>query len=520
MNWRLFSTKLLIISLFLGACQRGSDTLFKPLSPRETGIHFSNRIYEDDTINILENEYIYNGGGIGVADFNKDGLQDLYFTGNMVANHLYLNLGGLKFKEIGEKAGVQAIDRWTSGVAIVDINTDGWPDIYVCATNRPQAAKRKNLLFIHQGLDEQGIPSFKDEAEAYGLADTAHNTMAAFFDYDNDGDLDLFTCINEMDEENTPNRYRSKIVDGSSKKTDKLFRNDFDAGKGHVVFTDVSKEAGILIEGFSLGINIADINEDGWKDIFVSNDYLTNDLLYINNQDGSFTDKAEEYFKHTSFSSMGNDIVDVNNDGHLDIIVVDMLPEDNFRRKTMLQPNSYLSYRRNDYYGYQFQYVRNTLQLGQGPDPHSGQPLFSDLSMYAGISATDWSWAPLVADFDNDGDRDMIITNGFPRDIIDQDFIEYLTQNQRYANKSLLIKMMPSVKIPNYAYRNNGELSFEKVSKDWGMDIPSFSNGGIYADLDNDGDLEVLVNNINDSAFVFENRLNDQKGQTNNWLRD
>lgn len=512
-------TYLFLWTLFvLQGCQQ-QDTLFTLLSPEESGVHFSNIIYESDSVNILVNEYIYNGGGVAVADVNRDGLMDLYFSGNMVPNHLYLNRGNLNFEEVGALAGVQGGNRWTSGVAVVDINTDGWPDFYVCATNRPQASRRKNMLFVHQGLDEQGIPHFEDMADAYGLADTSHTTMAAFFDYDNDGDLDVYLAVNEMDEENMPNRYREKITDGTSRRTDKLYRNEWDDARGHPVFSDVSREAGIRMEGFSLGLNIVDINRDGWKDIFVTNDYLTNDLLYINNGDGTFTDRAGDFFKHTSHSAMGNDVVDINNDGMSDVIVVDMLPEDNYRRKTMLQPNNYFSYLRNDQYGYHYQYVRNTFQVSLGTHPETGSPLYSDLSMFSGISATDWSWTPLVADFDNDGFRDVIITNGFPRDITDQDFVEYQTKVHRYATPMFLRNNMPSIKIPNYAYRNQGGLSFKKVTGDWGMDIPSFSNGAIYADLDNDGDLEVVVNNINDSAFVFNNQLIHRGATVANWLR-
>lgn len=520
---KLFSSYYLLgISLLLfNACNRNQGHQFELLPPEKTGITFSNTITESETINILKNEYIYNGGGIAVADFNKDGLSDLYFTANMESNKLYLNQGAFKFEDITEKAGVVAENRWSSGVAVTDINQDGWPDIYVCATNRSDATQRQNTLFIHQGLDGDNRPTFKEMATEYGLADQSHTTNATFFDYDNDGDLDVYLVVNEMDETKLPNKYRKKITDGSSPKTDKLFRNDWNETLGHPIFTDVSKEAGILIEGFGLGVNITDINKDGWKDIFVSNDYLTNDLFYINNGDGTFTDKADTYFKHTSASAMGSDVVDVNNDGLADVIAVDMLPEDNFRKKTMLPANNYSSYYNNDRFGYTYQYLRNTLQLNQGERPDTTKDItFSEIAMVAGISATDWSWTPLVADFNNDGYRDIIITNGFPKDVTDRDFIDYHQQFNRLASPTLLLSQIPSVKIRNYAYLNNGDLTFSNVTNDWvGTKTVSFSNGAVYADLDNDGDLDYVVNNINDAAFVYKNNLKNTEDNPANWLR-
>lgn len=522
MNKRNFQRlPFLLILVLWTACNWNDNSQFELLSPEETGITFSNTITESETINILENEYIYNGGGIAVADFNKDGLSDLYFTANMESNKLYLNKGDFKFEDITEKAGVIAENRWSSGVAVTDINQDGWPDIYVCATNRPDAVQRQNSLFIHQGLNGENKPTFKEMASEYGLADKSHTTNAAFFDYDNDGDLDVYLVVNEMDETKLPNKYRKKITDGSSPKTDKLFRNDWNASLGHPVFTDVSKAAGILIEGFGLGVNITDINKDGWKDIFVSNDYLTNDLFYINNGDGTFTDKADIYFKHTSASAMGSDVVDINNDGLADVIALDMLPEDNYRKKTMLPANNYNSYYSNDRFGYTYQYLRNTLQLNRGERPDTTKAIaFSEIAMVAGIHATDWSWTPLVADFNNDGYRDIIITNGFPKDVTDRDFIDYHQQFNRLASPNLLLSQIPSVKIRNYAYLNNGDLTFTNVTDDWvGKKTTSFSNGAIYADLDNDGDLDYVVNNINDAAFVYRNNLTKTAENPANWLR-
>lgn len=512
---------ILILILLLGvmSCEPERDTLFQLLPPSESGIHFSNIIIESDSINVLENEYVYNGGGVAFADFNHDGLLDVYMTGNMVSNALYLNKGNLTFEDITEKAGVANDSRWSSGVSLVDINRDGWKDIYVAATNRPALSQRSNALFIHKGLDENGIPQFEDQAKAYGLADTSHTTHTAFFDYDNDGDLDVFLAIDAMIPNKQPNKYKEKSKDGSTNRTDKLFRNDWNEALGHPVFTDVSREAGILIEGYSLGLNITDINRDGWKDIFITNDYVSNDLLYINNGDGTFTDQARQYFKHTSHSAMGNDVVDLNADGLVDVVCLDMLPEDNFRRKTMLGANNYNSYINNKRFDYDFQYVRNTFQVNQGSVSDTAPPVFSDIAMYAGVSATDWSWTPLVADFDNDGYRDMIITNGFPKDVTDRDFIDYWSDVDAYAPQSMLLKKIPSVKISNYAYRNDGDLSFTDVTDDWGIRIASFSSGAAYADLDNDGDLDFIVNNIDDSAFVYKNTLYDKPDTEKNWLR-
>ncbi|HRP56241.1 VCBS repeat-containing protein [Agriterribacter sp.] len=511
----------LLFFIFFSSCRQDA-ALFQLISPEHSGIHFNNEIAENDSVNPIDITNLYNGGGVGVGDFNNDGLQDIYFTGNMVSNRLYLNKGDLQFADITNSAGAGGDGRWCRGVAVVDINNDGWMDMYVCVSMNKDPESRKNLLYINQGPDRSGLPFFKEQAAAYGLDDTTHSTMAAFFDYDNDGDLDMYLSVNEIPPNINPSVFKPKITDGSFPSTGRLYKNTMDSLPGHPVFTDVTREAGLTIEGYAHGATIADINKDGWKDIFVTNDFIANDLLYINNHDGTFTDKAASYLKHTSANGMGQDIIDINNDGLSDIIELDMSPEDNYRKKMMLNAGSYRIYQLNDFFKYQDQYVRNTLQLNLGPVVNAndsiGDPVFSDIGFFSGITETDWSWAPLVADFDNDGLRDIIVTNGFPKDITDHDFIVYRQEPMAIVSKSTVLAQIPEVKIHNYAFRNNGNCSFSDVSGDWGLNKTSFSNGGVYADLDNDGDLDMIINNINDKAFVYRNTLMDSKENNKHYL--
>ena len=499
-----------------------TKTLFRQVSSSHSGIHFNNKIIENDSLNPINVTNIYNGGGIGVGDFNNDGLQDLYFTGNTVSNKLYLNKGKMKFEDVTEEANVSGEGRWCRGVSVVDINNDGWLDIYVCVSMAKDPQKRQNLLYINQGLDKNGVPVFKEMAKEYGLNDTTYSTMAAFFDYDNDGDLDMYLVVNEILDSNNPSVFRTKITDGSFSSTGRLYRNDWDSVLKHPVFHDVSKQAGVTIEGYGHSVNIADFNNDGWKDIFVTNDFLSNDILYINNHDGTFTDKASSYFKHTSANGMGQDVIDINNDGLADVIELDMNPEDNYRKKMMMGSNSYQTYLNNDLYNYQYQYVRNSLQLNEGrcvkQNDSVGDPVFSDIGFLAGIAQTDWSWCPLVTDFDNDGFRDIIITNGFPKDITDHDFVSFRMGSASVASMAFTLAQIPSVKLHNYAFRNNGNLTFNNVTNDWGFQTPKFSNGAVYADLDNDGDMDVIINNINDEASVYENTSMDDVKKHPNYL--
>ena len=522
---KMFLKKIIRSLLFIlsfAACNN-KKPLFNMIPSEESGIHFNNEIKETDSLNVLKVSNIYNGGGVGIGDFNHDGLADIYFTGNLVSNKLYLNRGGFKFEDITAASGTEGEGKWCRGVSVVDINNDGWPDIYVAATIIPDTSKRKNILYVNQGLDKSGVPVFRDMAAEYGLADTSYSTMAAFFDYDNDGDLDMYLVVNEIVNSTLPNVFHPIAKDGSFPSSGKLFRNDWNDSLKHPVFADVSKQAGVAIEGYGHSVNICDFNRDGWKDIYVTNDYLPNDVLLINNHDGTFTDRLSEYFKHTSSNAMGIDINDINNDGLEDVVVLDMDPEDNYRKKMMLNAASYQTYQNSDFFKYNYQYVRNTLQLNMGPRVNSkdsiGPPIFGDIAFFAGVAETDWSWTPLLTDFDNDGYRDLIITNGFPKDVTDHDFVAFRNISLSLISTSELLKQIPEVKLHNYAYHNSGDLHFTDVSTDWGLDMPTFSNGAAYADFDNDGAPDLVVNNINDEAGIYRNTSRDKDPESRHWLQ-
>jgi len=507
--------------VFLGSCKNNNGKFVK-LSSGRTHINFTNTITENDSINVFDFANIYNGGGVGVGDFNNDGLQDLYFTGNMVPNKLYLNKGNLQFEDITAQSQTDGKGVWSRGVAVVDINNDGKMDMYVCATAKRNPLERINILYINQGVDKNNIPLFKDMAQEYGLADTTQSTMAYFFDYDNDSDLDLYIGVNHIIKDEYANVFRKRNLNGEHPSTGKLYRNDWNDTLKHPVYTDVSRQAGILIEGYTHAADIFDVNNDGWQDILVLNDYVSSNVLYINNHDGTFTDHVMEYFKHAAANSMGSDATDINNDGLMDVIEVDMSPQDNLRKKMFQIPVSYQTYQNTDLYGYQYQYARNMLQLNMG---HTvGQqdtilhPVFAEAGYLAGIAETDWSWTPLVADFDNDGNKDIMFTNGFPKDITDRDFMTFRNQAYELTTKKEMLAEIPEVKIHNYIYKNNGGLKFSDKTAEWGFEEPSFSNGAAYADLDNDGDLDIVINNIDDPAMVYENRINDNDDNKTHFL--
>ncbi|WP_318308060.1 VCBS repeat-containing protein [Flagellimonas crocea] len=501
---------LLLFAFFLAvSCSKKEENkLFSKVSSSRSGVTFNNQIIETDSFNILTSEYIFNGGGVAVGDFNNDNKPDLFFTGNQVPNKLYLNQGDFKFKDVTKAAGVEAADKWKTGVAVIDINNDSLLDIYICAAMYESPEEKANMLYINQGVDDNGVPVFKEMAKEFGVADTGNSMNAAFIDYNKDGLMDLYV-LNNVDIHILPANYREKITDGSSLSNDHLYRNN-----GDNTFTDVTMDAGITIEGYGLGVAISDLNYDGWPDIYVSNDYLSNDIMYINNGDGTFTDKISDFIKHQSKFSMGSDIADFNNDGYLDIVTLDMLGETNLRLKTTIKSTMYNDYYMNDKYGYDYQYMRNMLQMGQGPETP-----YSEIGLMAGIAKTDWSWSPLFVDADNDGRKDLLITNGFPRDITDLDFGEFNFNVQKYLSTAQILDSIPVVKIPNYAYRNEGNGQFKDVGEEWGLSIPSFSNGAAFVDLDDDGDLDYVVNNINDEAFIFQNNLQKENYEGSNFLK-
>jgi len=495
--------------LFTGCDTHEKNTaLFLSVIPQSSGLEFTNELTENDSINILDNEFVYNGSGVALGDLDGDGLDDIFLTGNQVDNKLFLNKGKLKFKDISADAGINKPDAllWSSGVSIMDINLDGKQDIYICNTFYKNPDRRRNLLYINQGNNSNGTPLFKEMAKEYGIADTTYSSHAQFFDYDNDEDLDLFIGVNRIEGIN-PSQFSPLEDDGTSLSRDKLYKNEWDDTLGHPVFKDVSDEAGIRFHGYSHSTLIHDFNEDGWMDIYVANDFLSNDLIYINNQDNTFTNRAGDIFKHFSLSSMGSDISDVNNNGQMDIFTSEMQPYYNKRKKLFQGPSSYQKEIFTKKYKYESQYTRNTLQLNLGVNPETGLPIFGDAGMFAGIQETDWSWAPLFADYDNDGWQDLFITNGFPKDVTDRDFGDFRITASRLVSKEKLIAAIPEIKIPNFMFRNTGDLNFEDVTDAWGLNFGTYSSGAAYGDLDNDGDLDLVINNINDPVLLMENRL-------------
>lgn len=504
------SMAAVLIMVLTTACTYSSkNTLFTKLPADESGIHFSNDLHDGDSSYSFINEFGYMGGGVGIGDFNNDGRKDIFFSGNQVSCRLYINKDDHHFDDVTDKAGI-ATHAWATGVSIVDINNDGYDDIYLCVFGKNLKSRAKNLLFINQH-----DLSFKEEAESYGLADTSYSTQAAFLDYDKDGDLDMY-LLNYLLTSNNSNTIIPRNMTGNSPANDRLYRNDgFSPQLGHPVFTDVSIAAGIKEDGYGLGLAISDYNNDGWPDIYVANDFVSNDELWLNNRNGSFTNCINRSVKHQSYSSMGTDAADINNDGLSDIVTLDMLPEYNERKKTSFFFMNYERYQSERYMGYEPEFPRNMLQLNNGVYSAGDTllPFFSEIGQLAGIAATDWSWSVLLADFDNDGWKDAHITNGIGRDFINGDFLEF--SNQVFTNnlsrddqeKAIRQKLasLDHVNLRNYLYINQHDLTFADSSEAAGIDELSMSNGAAYADLDNDGDLDVVVNNIDREAFIFLN---------------
>lgn len=483
--------------------------LFSLLPAERTGIDFQNTLTETADLNILKYEYAYNGGGVAIGDVNGDGLPDIYLTANQLPAKLYLNLGHLRFRDITAEAGVGGMDGWKTGATICDVNGDGLPDIYLCYSGNGPASARRNQLFINKGLSG-GIPVFEDRASAYGIdGGGANSTQATFFDYDHDGDLDMM-LIDHATKFYDPfyniEKLRTKRHPYFSSR---FYRNDSHGDTIH--FTDVSAQVGIKGGGnnFNLGVAISDLNGDGWPDMYVTNDYEEQDFVYINQHDGTFRDATRDAVTHTSRNGMGVDIADYNNDGRPDIVVLDMLPAGNHRRKLLKGPDDYQRSQQMVRSGYYYQEMRNTLQLNVGTRPN-GDPVFSEIGQLAGISGTCWSWSPLLADFDNDGHKDLYVSNGFPHDLTDLDFMRNtLVEARAKYDVDLpaldLVKEMPSSTVTNYMFRGKGDLTFEDVTTAWGMSTPFVGNGAAYADLDNDGDLDLVVNRLGGPAAIWEN---------------
>ena len=513
-----------LVIIFMSCDQNPKKNLFEFVDASRSKLEFSNTITENDSVNPSECLNCFNGGGVGIGDFNNDGLSDIVFTGNQVSSALYLNKGSLIFEDISEESNFHT-DSWITGVSIVDINADGLDDIYLNVAGVNCDNNCYNLLFINQGLNKAGYPTFIEQAEAYGLEDGNYATQSVFFDYDQDGDLDVYIVHNKNNTNFSRNSPRPKQY-WPDYLTDYLLRNDVIKGKDHPVFTNVSKELNITHTGFGLGVGIADFNNDQLVDIYVANDFITEDLLYINKAHHDslnplFEESNKKYLGHMTMNGMGMDISDINNDGFWDILVMDMLPNSYNRHKRVLGGMNYSAHMTITGNDYSAQYMRNTLQLGNG---HlNGQPVrSSEVGFMYGISSTDWSWASLMVDFDNDGDKDIFVTNGYIKDIIDLDYINFTTQKSNVftPNKNKLkkyVQELPSIIEPNFFYEQKDRDHFEDVTGIWSKPAPSLSNGVVYADLDLDGDLDMVVNNINEKAFLLENKTTEKL--QNHYLR-
>src|SRR5881296_3294509 len=493
----------------LAGCSASSDPTLPPADSRlftllpssYTGVRFENRLTDTRELNVFTYRNFYNGGGVALGDLSGDGLPEIVLTSNLGGTRLYLNEGQFRFRDVTAEAGLHS-QGWTTGVTLADVNGDGRLDLYVCHAGKVEGKLRANELYINQGRNAHGVPTFVEQAAAYGVADTGYSTQAAFFDYDGDGDLDLFVInnsprpVSSFGQENT--RHERDPLGGA-----KLYRND----GGH--FTDVSAAAGIYGSeiGFGLGVAVSDVNRDGRPDLYVSNDFFERDYLYINQGDGTFAERLEQEMPYSSLSSMGLDIADINNDGWPDIYVADMLPDDEHRLKTTTSFETWDRLQAELRNGFYYQFTRNMLHL------NNGNGTFSDIGQMAGVARTDWSWSPLLADLDLDGYKDIYVTNGLAKDVTSQDYIVFLANRETMIQATSggrvdfkrLVDAMSSTKLPNYAFRNRGDLTFSNESAAWGLDTPGFSSGAAYGDLDGDGALDLVVNNVNDAAFVYRN---------------
>jgi hypothetical protein len=494
----LLLTQILACVSFSAFTQRPQSPLFKSIPSVESGINFGNFLKETPALNIISYEYFYNGGGVGLGDFNNDGLIDIYFSGNMQPGKLYLNKGNFKFEDITAKAGVAGKKGWKTGVSIADVNGDGLQDIYVCYSGPVDRDKRTNELFINNGN-----LTFTEKAASMGVADSGYSTQAVFFDYDRDSDLDLFVINhNNKNLRNFDASFIKKMVDPDA--GDRLYRND------NNVFTDVTTSAGIISNplGYGLGVSVTDFNNDGWPDLYVTNDYVEEDYLYINNHNGTFTEKLKDEMGHISNFSMGCDVADINNDGWTDLFTLDMLPETNRRQKLLYMPDNYELYNNQVQNGFHHQLMRNMLQV------NNGNGTFSEIGQVSGVFCTDWSWASLLMDFNNDGYKDIFITNGYGRDMTNRDFVKfYANERLKYIrgeksdNMFGMLQSIPVTPLHNYLYLNNGNLQFSDASIPAGFDKPTLSNGAACADLDNDGDLDLVINHLNAPAEIYRNML-------------
>jgi hypothetical protein len=501
------------LAIFLPGCkaEKKEPGLFEVLDSKQTGLNFSNDLSYNNEFNLFKYIYFYNGSGIGAGDFNNDGLVDLFFGSNQGNNKLFLNTGGIHFKDVSKEAKIPEDGGWSTGISVVDINNDGLLDIYVCRVGQYETLKSKNQLLVCQGIDKNGVPSYIDKAHEYGLDFSGFSTQAAFFDYDMDGDLDMYLLNHSVHENGTFKPRTDFLGTYHPLSGDRFYRNDGN------IFTDVTKETGInsSVVGYGLGIAVADINLDGYPDIYIGNDFHENDYLYINQKDGTFKEDAEKQLMHTSQYSMGVDVADINNDAYPEIISVDMLPSDPYILKRSLGGDAYDIFQYKTSVGYSAQYSRNNLQYNRK------NGMFSEIGLYSGVAATDWSWAPLWMDFDNDGLKDLFVSNGIPKRLNDIDYINYVSntevQRKIIANNMehkdiALIDKFPEIKLPDKFFRNNGDLSFTDEESRIDGSRPTFSNGAIYADLDNDGDLDIVVNNIDAPALVYENK-NETRGK-------